>query len=71
MSKELVGVPKSVPTAIAALKAMERDLSSVKKFDEIRSIERRAEVLKHLFDEVEWVRDQAELMVILAKRRIR
>jgi hypothetical protein len=68
MSGELVS--KSVPDAIQALRAMGDDLDSAKTFDEIRAVKRKAEALKHFFEEVERVRGVAELIVILAERRI-
>lgn len=70
MSTLLSIIPKTIPAARKALRAMESDIESAKTYEAIRSIERAADAMKLLFAEVDEVRVEAEKIVVLANHRI-
>jgi N6-adenosine-specific RNA methylase IME4 len=71
MAKALLAViPKTVPAAKRALAALERDVDSASTYEAIRKIERAADAVKLLFQEVEEVRRHAERIIVVANHRI-
>jgi len=60
----------SVPAAMRALDAMQHELSQASTYDQISDVIHRAEVLRVLFRNVEEVEHQAQLTIVLGKRRI-
>jgi N6-adenosine-specific RNA methylase IME4 len=60
----------SVPQALAALARMEAQLGSAKTYDSLRRIEKEAKALGILLDDVREVKEQSQLVLVLAKRRI-
>jgi N6-adenosine-specific RNA methylase IME4 len=61
---------RSSAKAKQALILMERDLDDARTYEDIRRIERGAEVLRLLYAEVEEVRRQAEQTIVLASTRV-
>jgi hypothetical protein len=64
-----VNVP-SVPRALAALEAMERELTTAKTYDDIRRIIREATALDVLLGHVAEVKARAEDTILVANQRI-
>jgi N6-adenosine-specific RNA methylase IME4 len=60
----------TVPKAIAALVAMERQLTEAKTYDQIRKVVREASAIKVLMGHVDEVKAQAEDTILVAHRRI-
>jgi N6-adenosine-specific RNA methylase IME4 len=69
MTTEVALVP-SIPKAIAMLTAMEAELTNASTYEQINDVIRRASALRVLFKEVEDVERQAQLTIVLGKRRI-
>jgi 16S rRNA C1402 (ribose-2'-O) methylase RsmI len=66
-------VNKSVPSvqqAMTALVVMGRELDHAKTYEQIRTIERAAEALKILHADVDKVRCECEMVILLANKRI-
>ena len=66
-------VKKTVPSvqkAMGALVDMERELGHAKTYEQIRKIERRAEALHVLYAEVDEVRRECEVVILLANKLI-
>jgi N6-adenosine-specific RNA methylase IME4 len=63
-------IPKTVPAAKRALAALQRDLGAAETYDTIRRVERAADAIRMLFREIEDIRRQAEVIIILANYRI-
>jgi hypothetical protein len=71
VAADLMGlVPQTVSEAKRALLAMQRDVDAADTYEAIKRIERVAEATKILCREVEDVRQQAEMTILLAKHRI-
>lgn len=71
MTRSLLAViPKSIPAAKRALGALREDIEAAKTYAAIRKIERAAEAIKLLFQEVEDIRHQSETVIVLANYRI-
>jgi len=60
----------SVPQALAALARMERQLDSAKTYEAILRIQREAKALNILLGDVRKVKEQSQLVLALANRRI-
>jgi hypothetical protein len=60
----------TVPEAMKALAAMGRELNSAKTYQEIRKIECATEVMRKLYADVDEVRKECEIVILLANRRI-
>jgi hypothetical protein len=60
----------TVPAALKALAAMERQLTSAKTYDDIRRIIKEANALKILLNDVAEVKAAAEDAILLGNRRI-
>src|SRR5207342_128196 len=60
----------TIPQALKALAAMERQLTAAKTYDELRRIIKEATALKVLLDDVAEVKAAAEDAVLLGSRRI-
>jgi 16S rRNA G966 N2-methylase RsmD len=70
MNNLIITTPSSVPEVRRALDVMEADLDCAETYEAIRKIERTAEALKILAQDVEDVRIRAEQVIVLAKHRI-
>jgi hypothetical protein len=62
--------PSSVPGALRALAAMEKQLTAAKTYEALRRIEREANALKFLMGHVAEVKTKAEDTVLLVNHRI-
>jgi hypothetical protein len=61
---------QTVPAALRALTAMEKQVGSAKTYKEIKQVEDAAAALKILFKDVDEVKHECELVIIEARARI-
>jgi N6-adenosine-specific RNA methylase IME4 len=72
MDQIITVAKKHVPSVIQALKdlAVMRELNSAETYAAIRKVIKQAEALRILMDEIDAVRQRADLVILLGKRRI-
>ena len=61
---------QTVPAALKALAAMDKQISNAKTYREIKQVEDAATTLKFLFKSVDEVKKECELVIIEARARI-
>jgi N6-adenosine-specific RNA methylase IME4 len=69
-SRYIARIVPSIPAVLSKLAKLRRELTCAKTYDQIRRIEREAEAIKLLFKEVTGIKNTAEIVILVANRRI-
>ena len=69
-SKKIARVVPAIPMVMSKLEILRKQLTSAKTYAEIKRIEREAEGIKLLFREITEVKNKAEIVILIANRRI-
>jgi N6-adenosine-specific RNA methylase IME4 len=69
-NRTVARVVPTIPAVLSKLGAMRKQVTSAKTYKELNRIEREAAAIKLLFKEVAVVKQEAELVILIANRRI-